>query len=341
LAKPTIIEVARAAGVSIATVSRCLNAPDKVSKKTLGRVRSVISELQYSPNLLAQNFRRGKTGVILVVVHDIGNWVLAEIVEGIRLIIGSSFSIIIAESRTGIRESNNAIDMLLDKQVEGIILLCSLLPFDQKIVSDDNHRYLPIVVGLEPLSEYLNTLPSVHIDNHQAALDATNYIIGLGHRNIVFISGQRHSYVTKDRESGFVAAMKAAGLPLNDGSVLHSDLSVNGGVNAAHSALGGELRPTAIFCANDDMALGAMSAAHRRGFSIPDDLSIMGFDDMRYAAVAIPSLSTVAQPTREIGMRAAERLISMIENQQLDGRQSEILPHRLVIRSSTGRLVER
>lgn len=340
MASPTITEVARLAGVSIATVSRCLNAPDKVGKKTLIRVRKIIEETRYSPNLLAQNFRRGKTNIILVVVHEVGNWLFSEMLDGIRSVLGGRYSLILTESRQNLSENNNAIDMLVARQVEGVILLCSPLPFSQKLIDSRGAAHLPVVIGLEPLSDDLNKLPSVHIDNHQAAFDATHYLIGLGHTDISFISGPRHSYVTKDREAGYLAAMTAAGLTPGKGAVLYSDLSVNGGVNAAHDALSQTPRPTAIFCANDDMALGVMSVAAKLGLSIPNDLSVMGFDDMRYAAISIPSLSTVAQPVRDIGVRAAERLISAIEHPTDDQRLAEIMPHRLVIRQSTGPLLK-
>ena len=242
----------------------------------------------------------------------------------------------LTESRSGLAENNNFIDMLVAKQVEGVILLCSLLPFSKKLIEIEESRRLPIVIGLEPISEELNKLPSVHIDNDQAAFDATNYLITLGHTDIIFVSGPKNSYVTKDRELGFTKAMKHAGIKLSRDSILYSDLTVNGGVNAANDVLRRSILPTAIFCANDDMALGCMSAAEKSGIKIPDRISIMGFDDMRYAGIANPPLSTVAQPTREIGINAAKRLLQAIEAPDENDRLVEILPHRLIIRQSTG-----
>ena len=127
------MEVAKLAGVSVTTVSRCLNSPEKVGKKTLARVRRVIEEINFSPNMLAQNFRRGKTNIILVVVHEIGSWLFAEILEGIRAVLGTRYSIILTESRPEVND-NNFIEMLVTKQVEGVILLCSTLPFSKKLL---------------------------------------------------------------------------------------------------------------------------------------------------------------------------------------------------------------
>jgi LacI family transcriptional regulator, repressor for deo operon, udp, cdd, tsx, nupC, and nupG len=338
LVNPTIIEVARLAGVSNTTVSRCLNHPDKVGKRTLARVRKVIDEINFSPNMLAQSFRRGKTNIVLVVVHEIGSTLFSEIIEGIRSVLGGRYSLVLTESRNGLAEDNDFIDMLVAKQVEGVILLCSLLPFSKKLIEINKARRLPIVIGLEPLSDELNKLPSVHINNYQAAFDATDYLITLGHKDIVFVSGPKNSYATKDRELGFTKAMMRAGIKLSEASILHSDLTVNGGVNTANEVLRRPVLPSAIFCANDDMALGFMSAATKNGINIPDQLSIMGFDDMRYAGISNPPLSTVSQPSREIGINAAKRLLTAIETPNEDDRLVEILPHRLVIRQSTGPL---
>ena len=336
MANPTIVEVARLAGVSITTVSRCLNAPEKVGRKTLARVRKVIEDINFSPNMLAQSFRRGKTNIILVVVHEIGSALFYDILQGIRSVLEGRYSIILTESRTGLAENNNFIDMLVAKQVEGVILLCSVLPFSKKLIEIEASRSLPIVIGLEPLSDELNKLPSVHIDNFAAALDATNYLLSLGHRNIAFVSGPKRSYVTRDRESGFREAMQRAGLPISDDTIVYSDLTANGGVNAARDIFQRPVVPTAVFCANDDMALGVMSAAARAGRTVPDQLSVMGFDDIRYAALVSPALSTVSQPGYDIGIQAARRLLGAIESPDDSRRLVEILPHRLVIRQSTG-----
>lgn len=342
MASPTIIEVARLAGVSTATVSRCLNDPDKVGKKTLARVRKVIEEINFSPNSLAQTFRRGKTNIILVVVHEVGSWLFSEILDGIRSVVGGRYSIILMEARFGLVETNNFVDMLVAKQVEGVILLCSPLPFSKKLIEVNKAKQLPIVIGLEPLDVELNKLPSVHIDNYQAGLEGAGYLIGLGHTNIVFVSGPKDSLVTKDREVGFCDAMAQAGLAVPEDAVVYSNLTVNGGVNAANQIfarpiLSSHGRPTAIFCANDDMALGVLSAAQKRNIAVPSELSVMGFDDTCYAAISAPPLSTIAQPARDIGIRAAVRLLNAIEAPGDDAGRAEILPHRLVVRGSTAR----
>ena len=333
--KATLAEVARLAGVSNTTVSRCLNDPDKVDKKTLARVRKVIDEIGFRPNLLAQSFRRGRTDIVLVVVHHIGSSIFSEIIDGIRAVLGDRYSIILMESRSEKQGHSRFIDLLVARQVVGVILLCSSPPFDRRLVALDDVPRLPIVIGLEPVSADLAGLPCVHIDNYHAAHDATRYLLNNGHKAISFVSGERGSLITQDRERGFADAMTQAGIAGAAQRIVHSELSIQGGVAAAHRLFGGEDRPTALFCANDDIALGIMSVAPRFGLKIPEDVSVMGFDDTPYAATANPPLSTVAQPAREIGERTARLLLRALDTPGAPAELTEILPHRLVIRQST------
>ncbi|WP_206244165.1 LacI family DNA-binding transcriptional regulator [Novosphingobium terrae] len=339
MAKPTIVQVARLAGVSNSTVSRCLNQPENVDKKTLARVRKVIEEIGYRPNLLAQNFRRGQSDIVLVVVHNVGASIFSDILDGIRSVLGSRFSVILMESRAEAQGHAKFIDLLVAKQVAGVILLCASPTFDPRLIGGFDHQpRLPVVIGLEPVSADLADLPSVHIDNHRAAFDATTHLIDMGHREIAFVSGEKGSLITLDRERGFADAMAQAGCSDPAARILHGDLSIQGGMAAAHRLLGRGERPTALFCANDDIALGAMSVAAQLGIRVPEDLSVMGFDDTIYAATANPPLSTVAQPTREVGERTAKQLLHAIDHPEEGGHGTEILPHRLIIRKSTAPL---
>jgi LacI family repressor for deo operon, udp, cdd, tsx, nupC, and nupG len=343
LAKPTIVQVARLAGVSNSTVSRCLNQPENVDRKTLARVRKVIEEIGYRPNLLAQNFRRGQSDIVLVVVHNVGTSLFSDILDGIRSVLGSRFSVILMESRSEAQGHARFIDLLVAKQVVGVILLCASPTFDPRLIGGfDQQPRLPVVIGLEPVSADLADLPSVHIDNFRAAHDATTYLLDMGHREITFVSGEKGSLITQDRERGFAQAMAQAGCADPGALILHGDLSIQGGMAAAHRLLtgtsgSGQQRPTALFCANDDIALGAMSVAAQLGIGVPEDLSVMGFDDTVYAATANPPLSTVAQPTREVGERTARQLLHALDHPEDGGQGTEILPHRLIIRKSTAR----
>jgi LacI family repressor for deo operon, udp, cdd, tsx, nupC, and nupG len=164
------------------------------------------------------------------------------------------------------------------------------------------------VIGCESVSHELETLPSAQIDNFAAAYEATRHLIDLGHKRIAFVGGPLDKLVTRDRERGFRAAMQEFHLPIPDTFVQAVPLSTDGGATAAAQLLSRDQKPTATFCANDEMALGALHILRQAGLRIPDDMSVMGFDDIRYAAIASPPLSTVAQPANEIGRRVAERI---------------------------------
>ncbi|MDJ0699629.1 MAG: LacI family DNA-binding transcriptional regulator [Woeseiaceae bacterium] len=333
----SIKEVAQLAGVSIATVSRCINTPEKVTEKTRLKVQDAIAQTGYSPNTLAQSFRRGRTNLIMVVLPSIGDPFFAEVMRGLRTAAREKgYSIVIQETRVDAMTANEISAMLVSRQTDGIILLASMSPFGTEILSDKNRRRLPIVIGCETVSPELSEFPSVQIDNVAAAQEATNYLISQGHERIAMICGQESSLLTKDREIGYRAAMKDAGLSIEDGWVVEGRMTLAGARRATRRLLDHPHRPTAVFCANDDMAMGALHEARAAGLAIPGDLSIIGFDDIRYAEVAEPPLTTVRQPAAEIGERTMQRLCRRIEQGNRGDAGTEIVPHELVIRESVG-----
>ena len=338
---PTISSVADLAGVSIATVSRCLNDPERVRAGTRDRVMKAIKKLDYSPNTLAQSFRRGRTNVVMVVMPTVGCPFLSEVLVGVRDGIGDKFSIVIAEADLKHRSYEEVGAMLVSRQVDGLILLATLLPFGTRLEDIGRDRRLPIVLGCESISHELEGLPSVHIDNYLAAFEATRHLIDLGHQRIGFISGPRDSLLTQDRERGFRAAMNSAELEVQERFVRSAEVTTDGGAAGASALLRLKERPTAVFCSSDEMALGALHILQRAGLRVPEDISVMGFDDTRYAAIASPPLSTVAQPAHDIGRRVAERMIRAIDGGEDKESLVDILRHKLVIRQSTGPCLER
>ncbi len=336
MADVSIKEVAKLAGVSIATVSRCINNPEKVREQTRGRVNAAILETGYSPNTLAQSFRRGRTNRVMVVLPTIGDPFFTSVMHGIqRAAKAKGYSVIIVDTQLNTMTADEVGAMLVSKQTDGIILLASTSPFGTEILSARSRRRLPIVIGCETIAPELGGLPSVHIDNVAAAKEATNYLIGRGHARVAMICGQKSSLLTRDRELGFREAMKEAGLPIEDGWVVEGDMSLAGAIRATRTLLNGVNRPTAIFCANDEMAIGCVHGIKAAGLTVPGDISVMGFDDIRYAEVMDPPLTTIAQPTEEIGERAMFRLCREIEEREpLSDARPEIVPHKLIVRRS-------
>jgi len=331
----SIKEVAKLAGVSIATVSRCVNNPEKVTERTRLKVQDAITQTGYSPNTLAQSFRRGRTNLVMVVLPSIGDPFFTAVMHGIRTAAkAKGYSVVIEETQLNTMTADEIGAMLVSRQTDGIILLASMSPFGTEILSAKSRRRLPIVVGCEKVSSDLADLPSVHIDNVAAAREATNYLIAQGHSRIGMIVGQESSLLTKDRELGYRAAMKQAKLTIKDGWIAEGQLSIPGARQATRELLNHSDQPTAIFCANDEMAIGCLHEIKATGLKVPEDVSLVGFDDIRYAEVMDPPLTTISQPAEEIGERVMYRLCRRIEEGQGTNNESQIVPHKLVIRQS-------
>lgn len=335
----SITVVAKIAGVSIATVSRCINNPEKVTERTRLKVQEAIVETGYSPNTLAQSFRRGRTNLIMVVLPSIGDPFFTAVMHGIRTAAREKgYSILIEETQHTTMTADDIGALLVSRQTDGIILLASMSPFGTDILSAKSRRRLPIVVGCEKVSSDLADLPSVRIDSVDAAKEATNYLITQGHERIAMIYGQESSLLTKDRELGYRAAMKTAELKIRDGWLVAGQLSISGARQATRELLDHTERPTAIFCANDEMAIGCLHEIKAAGLTVPGDVSVMGFDDIRYAEVMDPPLTTIGQPADEIGERVMHRLCKRIEEGRVNGdNQAQIVPHKLVIRQSVAK----
>jgi LacI family repressor for deo operon, udp, cdd, tsx, nupC, and nupG len=177
-------------------------------------------------------------------------------------------------------------------------------------------------------------LPCVRVDSEAAATDAINYLIEQGHERIGMIRGDATSLITRDRERGYRSAMKQANLPVREEWIVEGKLSIPGARRASRTILACEEPPTAIFCANDDMAIGCLHEIKAAGLQVPRDVSVIGFDDIRYAEVTDPPLTTISQPAEEIGERVTDRLCRRIEGGSNGDAETQLLPHKLIIRQS-------
>jgi LacI family repressor for deo operon, udp, cdd, tsx, nupC, and nupG len=331
----SIKDVADLAGVSIATVSRCLNTPEKVTRPTRLRVEDAIAQTGYRPNALAQQFRRGRSNMVMVVLPSVGDPFFRRVMRGIRKAAeAAGYSILIDETAGNTITADEIGARVASRQADGIILLAALSPFGTEVVSASSRRALPIVIGCETMAPELSQFPAVRIDNAAAATDATAYLVGQGHRRIALIHGFADSPLTADRERGYRLAMQRAGLDIDDDWVVEGRLSIDGARAATVRLLAASRRPTAIFCANDEMALGCLHEIKSAGLTIPGDVSVIGFDDMPYAEVADPPLTTIRQPAEDIGARVMHRLCREIEHGSSGDGFAETLPHELVIRRS-------
>lgn len=328
----TIKKVATIAGVSIATVSRFFNNPNQVSAETRVKVQAAIKRINYTPNRLAQNLRRGKTGLIIVVAPKISSPEYEPIIRQLNQTAKErSYNLLAQEAQPHELNLHYYQEMLRCKQADGFILLTGLPEESGKVALKEP---LPIVLASEPLPKGTRiNLPSININHYRAAKDATQYLISLGHKHIAFLAANPFRLSSTQHQAGFVQAMSSHGLSIF-GRIINQQPKQIFVHEALEHLLGTQPRPTAIFCNDDDMALQVMHLLKEKDFSIPKDISVMGFNNIRYGELSNPPLTSVKLPGEAIADQAIELLFEMIENQSKTLRPF-IFKHSLVIRQST------
>lgn len=329
---PTIQEVARQAGVSTATVSRVLSNPDVVAQATLEKVMKVVERLGYAPNAVAKSLRTFRTDRLLVTVPDIANPFFSVLIRGIEEAAQKAgYSVLLGDTRFDAERENSYAMMLKRREADGLIFLGHRLPSILAGWKPLNLAVAPVVNGCE-FSPRLG-VPSAHIDNAAAAREIMDHLYSLGHRRIGVITGPLVSPLSRDRLKGATAAAKANKAE-RQLSVTKGDFTIESGQAGARQLLDQPKRPTAIFCFNDEMAIGALDHFRTHGLQVPRDISLAGFDDIRFARYMDPPLTTISQPMADIG-RESVRLLLEILGGTVPRPKSITLPHRLVVRAST------
>ncbi len=314
--RATIEDVARIAGVSTATVSRAIHTPEIVSDSTREAVNGAIEQTGYTLNLAARNLRQQRANATVVLVPDIGNTFFSEILVGIeRVASAAGHTILIGHTAKDPVREEKYLNTLVNGQADGALLLNGHLP-DVVIERIKNAAGggFPIVSVSEALDDQI--VPHVGIDNVRAAAMATQYLLDHGHRHILHLRGPGDNILTHQRMAGFEQAMRAAGLATNPDTFLDGDFTIESGVTAAHQVTRDPTKPTAVFCANDEMAIGLMSELAIRGIEVPTDVSVIGFDDIAFAKTARPGLTTIRQPRAEFGECAMRRLLDLINGKE-------------------------
>lgn len=334
-----INDVARHAGVSTATVSRVLTRPGLVSPDTRRKVLQAVRQLDYAPNAAAKNLRTLRTGNLLVTVPDISNPFFSLILQGIEdAAQREGYRVLVGDTQHDhVREEAYA-SMLKRKEADGLIFLGHRLPKPAAdLVRSTLEGCAPVVNGCE-FNPKLG-VPSVHIDNATASAEAMDYLYRLRHRRIGIVTGPLVSPLSRDRLMGAMTRAKRQRAQ-QDVIVIQGDFSIESGAVAAEQLLGRRQPPTAIFCFNDEMAIGVLQTARRRQVRVPDDLSLVGFDDIRFARCTDPPLTTVAQPMRAIGEGCVQLLVQILDGSG-NAPASVTLPHTLTIRASTAPRAEK
>ncbi len=333
----SITEVARRAGVSVATASRVVSAADyPVSPATRERVLEAARALDYIPNGLAQGLLKSRLPVVGVIVHDITDPYFSEVVRGVEDAASlDGYLVIICSSERDPERERSYVRLLRSMRAAAVIFAGSGL--DDPLLNEELPRHVSAIRAyggaVVHLSPHPFGEPEVSVDNAAGIASMVEALVGMGHRRIAFLAGPKSLYVARARREGYRRGLAAAGLEADDALVVHTPFDPDGGALGVDMLLDGDATFTAICCANDLLALGALRRLRERGIAVPRDVSVAGFDDVTMAEMATPALSTVRLPLRELGRRGylhADRVSARTRPRR------QVLPTRLVLRASTG-----
>lgn len=326
----SIKDVAKEAGVSIATVSRVINKVDVVNEETKKKVQEAIDKLGYSPNIVAQSLKTQRSKSIGILVPDISSQVYPEIVRGAEDVAQMyDYSIILCNSDFDIEKEKKYIKVMKEKMVDGMLYMSSSLdPEILQYIRDLNMKTI-----LVETIEQEKILPSVTIDNRRAAHDAVKLLLDKGHKKIAYIG------IKKDRRNawakrfdGYEDALKEAGIEISEDLTYYGDLKAQTGYKGINSILE-KTQVDAVFCGSDEIAMGVINGLRDKDIKVPEDVSVMGFNDIYEASIFYPKISTVAQPLYDMGSVSMRILVKMLRNEPSD-QDHYVLPYQIIERDS-------
>jgi LacI family transcriptional regulator len=327
----TIYDVAREAGVSMATVSRVMNGNPNVKPTTRKKVLAAIEQLGYRPNAVARGLASKKTTSVGVIIPDISRTFFAELARGIEDIATMyKYNIILSSSDQNEEKEIQLYNNLLSKQVDGIVFMGGKIT--ENHVNQFKQSSVPVV--LAATVEESGLIAQVNINYEQASYDATKQFISRGHKNIGMLTGNLEDSINRQKLSGYRRALEEAEIAFKEESVKIGDYTYASGLEAMEEFLQLEDRPSAIFVGTDEMALGVIHAALDRGIKVPEQIEVVGFDNTRLAEMVRPTLSTVVQPMYDIGA-VSMRLLTKLMNKEKVEEQTVVLPHSIMYRNST------
>lgn len=331
----TIKDVAKHAGVSVATISRFFSHPEKLSDARREQVRLSVEALHYSPNVLAQNLIKSRANSVMILMPAITHAFSSSITESAYYVASQrGYSVLIGQTGFDPKVEAKYLRRLKSKLADGFIIFSSNV--HPEMLAKEKRIPCVNIMECQANAPY----PTVVIDNEKAAEDMTNYLLGLGHTKIAILwgrlDGKYHSPVSDDRKKGFNKAAQKAGIAVPDNFIIEGDYSIKAGSEAAKKiiAMPPSERPTAILCTADSMAIGLIKALQNAGIRCPEDISITGFDDLDLAEFIRPSLTTVRQPAKTMGELAMNVLIDEIEGKEITF-NNEFIPHEIIVRDST------
>ncbi len=329
----TIKDIAKKAGVSYATVSRALNNRPEVSEKTRREIQRLAAEMGYKPNAIARGLVTKETFTLGLIIPDITNPFFPEVARGVEEAASDAgYSVFLCNTNWDVKKEKTYIELLEEKRVDGLILasVCE----DEKSLRDLIDREVPVVL-INRVPEQVS-INYVAIDNIKGAQQAVEHLISLGHRRIAYVGGLKQVESTRERLQGYRLALAIHDIPFKEELVRYGTFKKESGYESALALLSLPQPPTAIFAVNDILALGVIHAIKDKGLKVPDDVAVVGFDDIPFAAYAEVNLTTVAQPKYTMGEMAAKILIDEIRKGPSPEKKYIVLPPTLVIRASSG-----
>lgn len=327
----SIKDVAKEAGVSIATVSRVLNDVDVVNEETKKKVKEAIKKLGYRPNIVARSLKTQKTRTIGILVPDISSQFYPEVVRGAEDVANIyDYNIMLCNSDLDIEKEKEYLKVLKEKMVDGVIYMSSSLK--EEIIDLINE--LQVTTVLVETKDERGILPSVTIDSKLAANEVTKYLLDKGNKNIAFIGVHKNSAnAWSMRYDGYKEALEDKGIEINENLTYFNDLRAKSGYDGVNEILDRGEKFDGLFCASDEIAMGAINALRDKGIRVPEDVDVIGFNDIYTASLFYPRLTTVSQPMYDMGSVAMRMLIKLANHQELDETHF-VLPHDLVERDS-------
>ncbi len=328
----SLTDVAQHAQVSIATVSRAISHPEKLAPETLALVQQTMRELGYKPNRVARRLRQkgGRRHLLGLIIPDIQNPFFAEIARGVEdVAYANEFAVMLCNSDENLKKEAFYLDVMQAESVDGIIL---------PPINDRDPAIIRLAEAGMPIVSVDRSLVNasidkVEVDNRQGAFEAVDHLLKLGHRRIAMIAGRQNVSTGRERRLGYEDALRTHGVALDEGLIRTGDYKQASGHTLAKELLACSPRPTALFVVNNLMTVGAIEAIHKQGLRIPQDVAIIGFDDLPWAEALDPPLTVVRQPAYEVGRAAAELLLKRLTDPAAPAAWLRLRP-KLILRSS-------
>lgn len=328
-------DVAKLAGVSTSTVSHVINKTHFVSEEMIHRVQSAIDELNYAPSALARSLKVNQTKTLGMLITTSTNPFFAEVVKGVeRHCYQQDYNLILCNTEGSMERVHNNLEMLMQKRVDGLLVMSAEI--------DGNHidlfgRHNPVPTIVMDWGITGPSLDQIQDNSFLGGTIATQYLIDCGHTQIGCITGPLKRNTANLRYKGFEHTIRNANLPINKQWIIEGEFDTKGGFDAFEELIKNNELPSALFVGNDMMAMGVINAAYKHGLKIPQDISIIGYDDIRLAKFFTPSLTTIHQPKFRLGARAVDTLLERINNKRTEPKIIQLEPN-LVVRDSVKNL---